>query len=93
MGKNVDSIIKEVKAANSKKVKDLLEEWLVPNIIEVISEKGPDYVRAGDIADKLGEELEDVLEKCAALLDANFLVEKEQQAGFGIMKWYKLNKP
>jgi hypothetical protein len=93
MGTNVESIIKEVKAADSKKVKKLLEEWLVPEIIQVISDKGPEYVRAGDIADQLGEALEDVLDKCAALLDANLLVETEQKAGFGIIKRYKLNKP
>ncbi|MFX0101130.1 MAG: hypothetical protein ACFFCS_16260 [Candidatus Hodarchaeota archaeon] len=93
MGKSVKSIIKNVKAANQSKVEKLLDEWLVPDIIRVIDDKGPDYVRAGEIADELGEELEDVLEKCDSLRKAKLLVETEQSAGFGVIKKYKFNLP
>lgn len=72
---------------------ELLETWLAKEIMKILVANIADHprgVRLGDIADELGETMEDVLEMCEILVDAGKLEQSSMNAGFGTIHRFTL---
>ena len=83
-----ESIPKEDNRAN-----ELLETWLAKEIMKIIVvnvENHPRGMRLGEIADELGETMEDVLEMCEVLVNTGKLEQSSRDAGFGTIHFFSL---
>ena len=75
------------------KPSELLETWLAKEIMKTLVVHAADHprgMRLGDIADELGETMEDVLEMCEVLVSAGKLDESSMDAGFSTIHRFSL---
>ncbi|MFX0098612.1 MAG: hypothetical protein ACFFCS_03455 [Candidatus Hodarchaeota archaeon] len=75
------------------KPSELLETWLAKEIMKILVVHAADHprgMRLGDIAEEIGETMEDVLEMCEVLVSAGKLEQSPMDAGFSTIHRFNL---